>query len=111
MAKPVVANKRFSLNNLIEGWTDEQYIVYRPFSYAEIDRIKAMETTADGVSGFTQMLKEHFISGAWLVSDDDGTNVRTEPMEVEDVLDLPVEVTNAWLKVAMGNVDPKQKAN
>lgn len=111
MAKPVVNNKRFSLAGLLDDWTDEHFILYRPFSYKEIDQIKGLETNADGVSGFTQMLTDHFIKGAWLVSDDDGSNIRTEEMTVDDVLDLPVEVTNAWLKVAMGNVDPKPKAN
>ena len=112
MAKPVLGNKRFSMNNLIEGWTDEHYIVYRPFSFSDIETLKSIdETNPEAVGGLTEMLKSHFISGQWLVSDDDGENVRTEAMQREDVLDLPVDVTSAWLRQGMGNLDPKPKAN
>lgn len=112
MAKPVLGNKRFSMNQLIEGWTDEHYIVYRPFSFADIEKLKAIdETNPDAVGGLTEMLKGHFISGQWLVADDDGQNQRTEAMEQGDVLELPVDVTSAWLRQGMGSVDPKPKAN
>ena len=112
MAKPVLPAKTFSFNNLIDGWTAEHFIKYRPFDYKDVEKLKGMdEKDPDSVNGMTDMLKGHFVSGAWLVSDDDGTNERTEPMNAEDILSLPMDVTNAWLKTGMGNVDPKLKAN
>lgn len=112
MARPVLPNKRFSLANLIDGWTDEHFISYRPFDYKDVQKLKGMdEKDPNSVDGMTDMLKSHFVAGAWLVADDDGTNERTEEMTAEDILSLPMDVTNAWLKTGMGNVDPKLKAN
>lgn len=112
MAKPVVPSKRFSLNGLIEGWTDEHYIQYRPFSFSDVEAIKNVdEGKLEAVNSFTEMLRDHFVGGAWLVADDDGQNERTEPMVAANVLDLPVEITGLWLRQAMGNADPKQLAN
>lgn len=113
MAKPVISTKRFSFEHLLDGWTDEHFIEYRPFSYAEAQSIKGMKEDGDGVDSFADLIKSHFVKGAWLVSDDDGSNVRTEPMEKENVTDIPMDVLNAFIKAAMGGdaVSPKPKAN
>lgn len=112
MAKPVLPAKRFSLNGLIDGWTDEHYIEYKPFSVADATKIKGInEQDLSQVDSFIDLLKAHFVSGKWLVSDDDGNNVRTENMAAENVIDLPAEVTGLWLKEAMGNASPKPLAN
>lgn len=112
MARPVIPNKRFSFNGLIDGWTDEHYVEYRPFSLSDVEAIKSVDIDKmTAVNGFMEMLKDHFVKGVWLVADDDGSNVRNDEMTRDDVLVLPVEVTNAWLQVAMGKVDPKQLAS
>lgn len=114
MSKPVVATKRFSFEHLLDGWTDEHFIEYRPFTYAEAQAIKAMKEDEAGVDNFAEMIKGHFVKGAWLVSDD-GTaeNTRTEAMVADNVTDLPLEVMNAFIGVAMGqgSVSPKPAAN
>lgn len=112
MARPAVPNKRFSFNGLIDGWTDEHYVEYRHFSLQDVESIKNVDVDKlEAVNGFMGMLKDHFVSGKWLVADDDGSNVRTEAMTADDVLALPVDVTNAWLSQAMGKVNPKLLAN
>lgn len=115
MAKPVVSAKQFSFEHLMDGWTDEHYIKYRPFTYAEAQEIKGLkENQEQGIDTFAEMIKDHFVSGAWLVSDD-GTleNARTEPMTKDNVTELPLEVMNAFITAAMGqgSVSPKPAAN
>ena len=115
MSKPVVSTKRFSFEHLMDGWTDEHFISYRPFTYAEAQAIKGLkENEEQGIDTFADMIKDHFVSGAWLVSDD-GTieNARTEPMTKDNVTELPLEVMNAFISAAMGagSVSPKPKAN
>lgn len=111
MARPAITRK-YSLADAGDNWTDEHYVKYRPFNYADLETLEEIdETSKDGIKKMRGIFAEKFISGQWLVADDDGSNERTEAMTAEDIAYLPVEVVNAWLKVAMGKVDPKAVAN
>lgn len=111
MARPAIT-RTYSLANAGDNWGDEHYVKYRPFNYVDLETLESIdEKSKDGISKMRAIFAEKFISGKWLVADDDGSNERTEDMTAEDVAYLPVEVVNDWLKVAMGKVDPKAAAN
>lgn len=111
MARPAIS-KTFSLADAGENWTDEHVIKYRPFNYADLETLDGIdEKSKDGITKMRAIFAEKFISGKWLVADDDGTNERTEDMTANDISYLPVEVVNKWLKEAMGKVDPKAVAS
>lgn len=111
MARPAIS-KTFSLADAGENWTDEHYVKYRPFNYADLETLDGIdEKSKDGITKMRAIFAEKFISGKWLVADDDGSNERTEDMTSDDISYLPVEVVNKWLKEAMGKVDPKAVAS
>lgn len=111
MARPAIS-KIYSLEKAGENWTSEHYVKYRPFHYIDLETLDSIdEKSKDGIAKMRAIFAEKFINGRWLVADDDGSNERTEDMTPEDISYLPVEIVNDWLKVAMGNVDPKAAAN
>lgn len=110
MGRPAIF-KRYSLEGISEGWTDEHYIMYRPFNYNDLEELESIdEKSKDGIKKMRAIFAEKFIKGFWLAETDDG-KTRTEEMQPDDIAYLDVEVVNAWLKEAMGKVDPKAKAS
>lgn len=111
MARPAIS-KTYSLENAGDNWTSEHYVKYRPFNYVDLETLEDIdEKSKDGIKRMRAIFAEKFISGQWLVADDDGSNERTEAMTHDDIAYLPVEIVNDWLKVAMGKVDPKAVAS
>jgi len=110
MARPAIF-KQYSLAGISDGWTDEHYIKYRPFNYEDLEQLEAIdEKSKDGIKKMRAIFAEKFVKGFWLV-ELDGGKTKTEAMQPDDIGYLDVEVVNAWLKEAMGKVDPKGKAS
>jgi hypothetical protein len=106
MSRPAIF-KTFTLAGISEGWTDEHYIKYRPFNYVDLEELESIdEKSKDGIKKMRAIFADKFISGFWLVETDKG-GTATEAMTPDDISYLDVEVTNRWLKEAMGKVDPK----
>lgn len=111
MGRPAIS-KTYSLAGISDGWTDEHYVKYRPFNYVDLETLDGIdEKSKDGITKMRAIFAEKFISGKWLVDADDGSGQVTEDMKADDLSYLPVETVNAWLKEAMGKVDPKAVAS